>query len=730
MSRAVEVQPCFNRDIISELSDQATASLLELGAWAEGEKISLEARAPDHGTVSHQVGTEAADADSQLLDAVNSGNISLLQDWLTKLKSLPQAQDQVTRIFLAATGDASDEVLDCMLKTGLVDFQAEDEINERNCLHEAAIFGRLALLEAALSAGVDVSRADVYGRIPLHYACMHGRIDMLDALVRAGPATIDVMDHDRFTPLIHAVVHGQLECLKQLLSYHVRINPTSESDHTPLNLACQHGFVDIARLLLENHAQVLADAEGLYPQHVVARSGKTPQLLLMLRDFGANLDEVDKFNQWTPLFHAASEGHVECLQTLLDNHVRVDVLDEKGYSAMYYAAWEGHLKCMRLLGGALGLAQPATTSHFSAAMPMSTAADTSQAEGDGIPDLSLPPPFIPLRRYGHNFLDSKTFIQITFEEEASDPILFYDGSKYPAARLTISSKFSDLIPRNLLLPIQEDTRVMSFQVDSLDGFAIDFEIFPTFGARVIAKTVALSNIFNGTQSSAGHCCLPLFDPRLRAIGQLSFSFQVIKPFQGRSLEITDFATYWKATTQFDSPPSAPITASSLSGEYVRLYVQLTSDLVPVLHSRGRLSYGGIEFPVGALTHKQFETIGCEKRQGANSQEEVSKISPGDIGHASELLASSFLSLRDGLGLLPSSVNVDLHVLYPSPVKQSTYDLGTATNLNEFADAILKDVFDHSRHLRHTSPDFMRSMIFSSHSADVCIALNWKQPNCE
>ncbi|KAG9865123.1 ankyrin repeat protein nuc-2, partial [Aureobasidium melanogenum] len=39
LSRAVEIQPCFNRDVIRDLSDQATSSLLELGAWAEGEKI-------------------------------------------------------------------------------------------------------------------------------------------------------------------------------------------------------------------------------------------------------------------------------------------------------------------------------------------------------------------------------------------------------------------------------------------------------------------------------------------------------------------------------------------------------------------------------------------------------------------------------------------------------------------------------------------------------------------
>src|SRR4051812_785385 len=47
LSRAVEVQPFFNATVISELSDQATTSLQELGAWADGDNVSFEGR-PDH----------------------------------------------------------------------------------------------------------------------------------------------------------------------------------------------------------------------------------------------------------------------------------------------------------------------------------------------------------------------------------------------------------------------------------------------------------------------------------------------------------------------------------------------------------------------------------------------------------------------------------------------------------------------------------------------------------
>lgn len=232
---------------------------------------------------------------------------------------------------------------------------------------------------------------------------------------------------------------------------------------------------------------------------------------------------------------------------------------------MYYAAWEGHLECMRLLSSISQRPKQHQNHNFPQPPMLSSTAPTPMSiDADGIPDLSLPPPIIPLRRYGHNFLDTKTFIQITFDDVGEQPMIFFHDSKYPASRLTISSKLSDLIPKNIILPFQEDTRLVSFQIDNLDSFAIDFDIFPTYGAKVIAKTVALPSTFRALQSSSGRCCLPLFDPRLRAIGQITFNFNVIKPFSGKPLEITDFDTYWKATSQFESASNAFITGSSLS----------------------------------------------------------------------------------------------------------------------------------------------------------------------
>ncbi|KAK0634941.1 SPX domain-containing protein [Bombardia bombarda] len=741
LARAVEVQPFFNATVISELSDQATTSLQELGAWADGDNVNFDGR-PDHIVSSqHLLGTDEGDADTLLLETVLAGHLDSLRDLLGRWRAavdLNNAMDvslmeRVTRTFLASINEGPLEALQVLLETGLVDIQSEDDINERNCLHQAAIYGNSFVLDFGLSRGVAVDRTDVYGRVPLHYASMHGRLDMLDALLSAAPQTINLIDHDNFTPLIHAIVHGHFECVGRLLEKSARIDPISETDHVPLNLACERGSLAIVELLLKHGARIMADAEGLYPQHLVARSGQTPELLLLLKNYGADLDQLDKLYAWTPLVHAASEGNVPCLKALLEVGADPGILDEKDLPALYYAAWEGHLECMRLLTplNRKKKASPVAVQIATGSLlPMgsSSAPIPMSLDPDAIPELELPPPIIPLRRYGHNFLDTKTVVQISFEDNGKEqPLVFFHDGKYPAARLTISSKISDLIPKNIMLPFQEDTRLVSFQIDNLESFTLDFDVFPTYGAKVIAKTVALPNTFRALLSSAGSCCLPLFDPRLRAIGQISFHTQVIKPFQGTPLEITDFETYWKATSQVDRNTSTFVTGSSLSGDFVRIYVQHTSDGIPVLWPKWTVSCAGIDIAVSRLTFEQFSTVTAPVRSSLDLTN-LPFYSADQIANVHHVLATAGVSLHDALSLLPKGMHVNIQVLYPTAEEERALGLGPSADTNTFVDAILAIVFDHARSQRAQSPDNVRSVVFSSYNPTTCTALNWKQPN--
>ncbi|UKZ81961.1 anaphase-promoting complex subunit Apc3 [Trichoderma virens FT-333] len=697
LSRAVEVQPFFNATVISELSDQATTSLQELGAWSDGIQVNFDSSTAHVVTSQHFVGTDEGDADTLLLDTVITGNLESIKDLLAKMQSATQASDsdvslmeRLTRTFLTAINEAPKSALQVLLDTGLVDLHSYDDINERNCLHQAAIYGRQHVLEWGLEAKVAVDRTDVYGRVPLHYASLHGRLDMLETLLNSNSSTIDLIDHDNFTPLIHAIIHGHVECVERLLARSARIDPVSDADHVPLNLACEHGSVAIVEILLKHGAKILPDAEGLYPQHLVARCGRTSDLLLLLKQFGADLDQIDKLYGWTPLLHAASEGNVECLQALLKIGVDATIRDEKDLPAMYYAAWEGHLECMQLL-----------TPQQQCPLPMSL-------DPDAIPILELPPPIIPLRRYGHNFLDTKTVVQISFQDSGEQPLVFFQDGKYPAARLTISSKVSDLIPKNIILPFQEDTRIVSFQVDNLKTFSLDFDVFPAYGAKTIAKTVVLPSVFLN-QSGTSKSVLPLFDPRLRAIGQITFNTQ--------------------ATSQFNQPTNAIVTGSSLSGDYVRVFVQYTSDAVPVIWPQWTISCGGLDIPVCRLSFAQFDAITSQGASRAQLAGLATKTAD-DIAEIYHILATAGITLKDALAILPPGIHVNLQIVYPTAEEEETLALGPALDVNVYVDSILTIVFDHARAQRAQSHSshVVRSMVFSSYNARLCTALNWKQPN--
>ena len=688
-------------------------------------------RIADSGTSEELVETDEGGTDTQILQAANTGNVPVLLDWITRLKHIAGAGDRFTRVFLAAISDSPDEALKVLLESSLVNVQAQDGINERNCTHEAAINGKEKLLDMAIARGVDISRPDAFGRIPLHYACMHGQVDMAHKLLECAPNTVDNKDHDNFSPLIHAIVHGEEDCVKQLLIYGARIDPGSEADHIPINLACQHSSTVIVELLLQKNAHLLPDTEGLFPQHLVARSGVKPELLQVLEGYGADLDQRDKLYHWTPLFHAAAEGHIECMRFLLGRNVDPRATDEKGLSPLYHATWEGHLECMMLLIACYGehgeitfdpMRQVPSTSMMR--LPKDAAMDT-----DGIPDLSLPPPIIPIRRYGHSFLDTKSLIQIAFESPGSDPILLYHHSKFPAARLTISSKISNIIPRNIMLPIQEDSRNIAFQIDNSQAVAIDFDIYPTFGSKIIARGVALPHLFSAVKSSWAHYCVPLFDPRLRSIGEVSFSSQVIKPFNGIPLEISEFATYWKATSQLDSQPSAFITGSSLSGDYVHVKVQLTRDGIPVLFSQWAIGYHDIAIPISRLSYAQYASLAVQDQNNYSIAEYFAEHTVKGAASIQRILTQGYGSLQDVLENITESIPINIQVLYPTATQEKEENLGPSANINDVADAILGVVFTQSRKLKEQNHESVRSITFTSYNADICIALNWKQPNC-
>ncbi|CAI5755646.1 unnamed protein product [Candida verbasci] len=650
---------------------------------------------------------------------------------------------------------------------------------------------------------------DFNGRNCLHYASQNNRSDLLNLLLPVFPSShVDDLDNDSMSPLLLAIKHGNLNIIKNLVQYGSNPFPEANKEklqYLPINYACKFGDFNLLDYLLSNLKNVnfkrllnQQDVEGLLPLQVVSRAGHY-QLIKLLIQYGAVVNKLDGLNKWTPIFYAASEGHVKTTQELIKFGAKLNIVDEDGYNVLYYCVVEGHIEVINVLlkyrnelnidnNSKLQSSIIQDSSSMAILGDVNEADDSDGEEDSGslekannnnvdIPDLQLPPPILPLRRYGHNFLEQKVLIELIFSNDSEFINLFNLSTDLKPGRITLTSNISDIVPRNILLPINDEKSnnsnncVFQTDVESLNEFRIDFEIFPKFGTRLIAKTTALNfSQIDTTSPEINSIQLPLFDLRLRNIGQLKFSYQVIFPFSGTLLETSKFDTYWKSSTNFVKnrqsiklnaagglspnnflspnastimPPnteiptsqqpqissnSSIVTATSLSGEYLRVKICLLNDGTPIVCPHWSISITeNIDLYLPNLSLEQLTSITNDLFDYSKVIKDLSNMTIEDISYIKKLLKIIYLPLDIILEVLNIEINLNLELVFPSSYELDTlpFNGNLQNNLNNFIDFTLNDVFNH---IRSSKKFGTRSIIFLSSNSLICKILNWKQPN--
>lgn len=444
----------------------------------------------------------------------------------------------VTRVLWKVIVDAPLELADLILTSVEVpfDFGFIDDINGRTCLHEAAAAGSLRLVNLCLERGSQREKLDVYGRSALHYAAMHGHTTVCKQLLEAGVPP-HVLDVDNCSPVVYATLRGSAECVQVLICDHCIAlqSPSPASSLVPLSLASQHGYTDVVSLLLKEGARCVPNTNGEFPIHLAAREGHADVCKLLLDQHG--WDVPDKYHEWTPLFHAARNGHTLCLHIILQAGARVDRTDELGHQAIHYAAWYGHRTCVDLLLKAMPKEPPTIFSNRIPTLPQ-TGIDMRIDDPDAIPSLSLPPPMIPYRVYGHNYLDKNYLVVITvglppasdhrrsgnairFHPRLSDSILA-QGVSLPSPnrlKLVITAGHGvNAPPYTIALPQQNNYDTFMFQASSLKDLTLEFSIYPNFGTKTIGRAVAHPSFFHSFDGS--FTTLSILDHRLHSIGEV------------------------------------------------------------------------------------------------------------------------------------------------------------------------------------------------------------------
>lgn len=171
-------------------------------------------------------------------------------------------------------------------------------------LMNAVSFGNIAIVKKLLSAGANVNAIDVNNSTPLIYTLtsIGYKPETLDLLLNAGadanPPAVAI------TPLIQAVLSGNLYAVKKLLSAGADVNAVDNNNQTAL---------------------------------IYALSSPTanPEIVQELLNAGAQVNSSEG-NQ-TPLMHAVLTGNLDIIKQLLAAGADVNAVDQTNSTALYYA---------------------------------------------------------------------------------------------------------------------------------------------------------------------------------------------------------------------------------------------------------------------------------------------------------------------------------------------------------------------------------------------------------
>ncbi len=139
------------------------------------------------------------------------------------------------------------------------------------------------------------------------------------------------------TPLLEALRENDLDEAMALIGGREYIVQADVSGTTPLHLAAEKGYVDVARELIgiEQVNPGVLNGELSAPLHLAADKGHLA-IIRSLCEAGADANPVDRSGR-TPLHYAVFEGHFDVVRYLIGRQADPLAKDVWGYTALDYA---------------------------------------------------------------------------------------------------------------------------------------------------------------------------------------------------------------------------------------------------------------------------------------------------------------------------------------------------------------------------------------------------------
>ena len=207
--------------------------------------------------------------------------------------------------------------------------------DEKFALHAASREGRLAAVEALLSANPKLSnRRDDDDRLPIHWACSYSHLDIIKLLSSSKSFDPDAQDASGWTCLMISSSlpsNAGLETIDFLFTKEADPKTVTNTGATALHFAASKGNLEVCRTLLKHGAGARAkDKRGQLPLHRAAAVGSVPIVKLLLDAAAKSPINGSDMYGMTALHHAISEGHGDVAVELLKRGAEADKKDMDG----------------------------------------------------------------------------------------------------------------------------------------------------------------------------------------------------------------------------------------------------------------------------------------------------------------------------------------------------------------------------------------------------------------
>ncbi len=228
-------------------------------------------------------------------------------------------------------------------------------------IHFAVEAGLTEIVRLLLDHGANPDASTTSQQTPLHMAAAGGHGEIIDLFLKAG-ATTDTLDFWGHRPLEYAAARGDLAIVRSLLKAGSDPDPPGQEEdsrRTALQLAAQHGHLEVVLLLLANGADVRARGWQWRDEsdNELRIGGKTTYGERMAQSHASALDlaaqngHVDVLEElveaWTSLRQTQGR-HALRFHTLMSSDGLARPIASDGWP-LHWAAAGGHVEAVRLL---------------------------------------------------------------------------------------------------------------------------------------------------------------------------------------------------------------------------------------------------------------------------------------------------------------------------------------------------------------------------------------------